>query len=298
MGQPATGHQERPGRGILLVLLSTLFLASSDVAAKHLSASLPALQIAWMRYAAFTLIMLTAFGASRGALTLRSRRPGLQFLRGLGMVGSAILFISSLGILPVADATAISFISPILVTGLSVLILGERVGPRAWAAAFLGFAGVLVILRPGQGAFQLGAVLPVLAALCWAFALVATRRVAAHDSAQTTMTYSALVGLALLTLLVPLVWTPPGAAQVLTGAFIGVASTTGHWLVAQAYRFADASRLAPISFAQIVAVSVIAYLVLGAVPDVWTWAGAGIIAGSAVTMAREGRRAASRPNAS
>jgi drug/metabolite transporter (DMT)-like permease len=291
MGLAPSGHQERPGLGIGLVLLSTLFLACSDVAAKHLSASLPALQIAWLRYAAFTLIMAAALGASRGAPPLRSRRPGLQVLRGLGMVGSAILFISSLRFLPVADATAISFVSPILVTGLSVLVLGERVGPRAWAAAFIGFAGVLVVLRPGQGAFQLGAVLPVLAALCWACALVATRRVAAHDRAQTTMSYSALVGLVLLSLLVPLVWQRPSATEAAIGAFIGVASTTGHWLVAQAYRYADASRLAPISFAQIVAVSVVAYAVLGSVPDIWTWTGAAVIVGSALIMTRESRRA-------
>ncbi len=290
MGQAPTGHQERPGAGIGLVLLSTLFLACSDVAAKHLSASLPALQIAWMRYAAFTVIMAAALGATRGAPPLRSRRPGLQVLRGLGMVGSAILFISSLSVLPVADATAISFVSPILVTGLSVLFLGERVAPRAWAAALIGFAGVLVVLRPGGSAFQPGAVLPLLAALCWALALVATRRVAAHDTTQTTMSYSALVGLALLTLLVPLVWERPSAAEAAMGAFIGVASTTGHWLVAQAYRFADASRLAPISFVQIVAVSVVAYAVLGSVPDIWTWTGAAVIAGSALMMTRESRR--------
>jgi drug/metabolite transporter (DMT)-like permease len=277
MGQAPTGHQERPGTGIGLVLLSTLFLACSDVAAKHLSASLPALQIAWMRYAAFTVIMAAALGATRGAPPLRSQRPGLQVLRGLGMVGSAILFISSLSVLPVADATAISFVSPILVTGLSVLFLGERVAPRAWAAALIGFAGVLVVL-------------PLLAALCWALALVATRRVAAHDTTQTTMSYSALVGLALLTLLVPLVWERPSAAEAAIGAFIGVASTTGHWLVAQAYRFADASRLAPISFVQIVAVSVVAYAVLGSVPDIWTWTGAAVIAGSALMMTRESRR--------
>jgi drug/metabolite transporter (DMT)-like permease len=205
------------------------------------------------------------------------------------MVGSAALFISSLSFLPVADATAISFIAPILVTALSVLILRERVSARLWGAGLLGFLGVMVVLRPGTGAFQAGAVLPVLAALCWACALVVTRSVAAHDSAQTTMTYSALIGLALLTALVPLVWTRPNPEQVALGAFIGLASTTGHWLVAQAYRYAAASRLAPISYAQIPFVSLVAYVVLGAMPDAWTWAGAAIIAGSALVMARESR---------
>lgn len=290
MATPAPGHQERPGLGALLVLLSTLFLAGSDVAAKHLSAGLPPLQIAWLRYAGFTAIMLCALLASRGAPVLRSRRPGLQLLRGLGMVGSAVFFISSLRFLPVADATAISFIAPILVTALSVLWLRERVTGRLWFIGLLGFAGVLIVLRPGIGAFQPGAALPVLAALCWAFALTATRTVAAHDSAQTTMTYSALVGLVLLTALVPLVWIRPNPEQVLLGAFIGVASTTGHWIVAQAYRYGAASRLAPISFAQIPIVSLVAYLVLGTAPDALTWLGAAVIAASGLLMARENRR--------
>lgn len=291
MTPPLAGPVERPALGGAMVLLSTLFLACSDVAAKHLSAGLPPLQIAWLRYAGFTLIMLAALAAGRGGPVLRSRRPGLQVLRGLGMVGSAVLFISSLRYLPVADATAISFVAPILVTALSVLWLRERVGPRLWAAGLLGFAGVVIVLRPGAGAFQVGAVLPVLAALCWAFALTATRSVGAHDTAQTTMTYSALVGMGLLTALVPWVWIRPEPWQVGVGAFIGLASTTGHWLVAQAYRYGPASRLAPISFAQIPAVSVVSYLVLGAVPDALTWLGAAVIVGSALFMARENRRA-------
>jgi drug/metabolite transporter (DMT)-like permease len=293
---PAAGHLDRPLRGILLVLASTIFLAASDVTAKYLAGSLPVIQVAWMRFAVFALIMLLAAIWCRQFNPLTSKRPGLQIVRGLGLVGSAVLFISALQVLPVAEASAITFVSPIFVTALSIPFLGETIGWRRWTAAVIGLLGVLVIVRPGTGAFHPGAILPILSSFCWAIALVATRRTSASDDARTTMTYSALVGLACLTLLVPFFWETPSWREILLGTFVGASSTAGHWMVVIAFRYAGASVLAPFSYSQILWATLLGYLVFGAIPDGWTWLGAGVIIASSLYSAhRERIRARPRP---
>jgi drug/metabolite transporter (DMT)-like permease len=292
---PATGHLDRPVRGILLVLASTVFLAASDVTAKYLTITLPVIQVAWLRFAVFALIMFLAALRYRQLNPFTSKRPGLQVVRGLGLVGSAILFISALQVLPVAEALAITFVSPIFVTALSIPFLGETVGWRRWTAAVIGLLGVLIIVRPGTGAFHPGAILPILSSFCWAIALVATRRSSALDDARTTMTYSALVGLACLTLLVPFSWKTPGWWELVLGTFVGASSTAGHWIVVIAFRYAGASVLAPFAYSQILWATLLGYLVFGAIPDYWTWLGAGVIIASSLYSAHRERLRAARP---
>lgn len=285
----SAGHRDRASLGIALVVLSTIFLAASDVTAKHLTQTLPALQIAWIRYVVFALVVLAAALWRQAGSPLRSHRPGLQLARGLGLVGSAMFFMTSLRYLPVADATAISFISPIFVTALSIPLLRETIGWRRWLAAFVGLGGVLIIVRPGTDAFQFAALLPIGGALCWAGSLIATRQLATTDSASTTMTYSALVGVIVLTAVVPFVWVEPSWFDVALGVAVGLASTTGHWIVAMAYRNAAASVLVPYSYTQIVWASLLGFLVFGAMPSGWTWTGAGIIILSSIYTAHRER---------
>lgn len=285
----SAGHRDRAALGISLVLVSTIFLAASDITSKHLTETLPALQIAWIRYVVFALVVVAAALWRQEGSPLRSRRPGLQLARGLGLVGSAIFFMSSLAYLPVADATAISFISPIFVTALSIPLLRETIGWRRWLAALVGLAGVLIIVRPGTDAFQFAALLPILGAFFWASSLIATRRLATTDSAATTMTYSALVGVLVLTCLVPFVWITPSWRDVALSVGVGLASTTGHWIVALAYRNAAASVLAPYSYTQIVWASLLGFLVFGVAPSGWTWAGASIIILSSIYTAHRER---------
>lgn len=282
-------HTDASGRGILMVIASTVFLAISDTTAKVLAGSLHPVEIAWLRFAGFALIMLAAAARSGRRDVLATPRPGLQVLRGLAVVGSAGLFISSLAFLPVAESTAISFVAPLFVTALSVLVLSERVGWRRWTATAVGFGGVLVIIRPGSAAFQPASLLPVLSALCWAGALVSTRRLAATDRADTTMTYSALVGLAALSLLLPWFWRWPTGTELLLGAAVGVLSTTGQWIVTAAYRHADASVLAPYSYSQIIWATLAGFALFGAVPDAWTFTGVGVIVASGLYTAHRQR---------
>ncbi len=276
-------------RGIGLVLLSTIFLSSADVASKYLAASLPALQITWLRYCAFAVIMLGLAWRGGGAARLRTQRPKLQFLRGFAVAASSIVFVLSLKYLPIADATATSFVTPLFVTALSIPLLGEKVGWRRWTATTVGLVGVLIVVRPGGSGFQLASLLPVASALTWAFSLIVTRQMSATESPLTTLAWSALIGLALVSLLLPLVWQPLTLEGVAIGVFIGVASTIGHWLVILAFRHADASLLAPFSYAQLLWVSVFGFFVFAALPDLWTLVGAVVIAGSGLYTAHRER---------
>ncbi len=152
--------------GIGVMLLATIFLSAGDAASKYLAAeNVPALHIVWLRYTTSGLILLVIVAGQRGRISLRTRRPGLQLLRGVGLIGSSILFVSSLKYLKIADATATSFVSPLFVTALSIPFLGEKVGWRRWLATIIGLAGVLIVVRPGGSGFQPASLLPVFSSL-------------------------------------------------------------------------------------------------------------------------------------
>ena len=286
---PVNRHTDRPFRGIALIISSTIFLASSDAMAKYLTKSLPSAEIAWIRFAVFLLIMLPMVMASGKPNAMRSTRPLVQVLRGLALLSSSIFFIVSLGYLPIAEAAATAFIAPVFVTGLSMVFLGEKVGMRRWAATTVGLIGVLVVVRPGTAAFDPAAIFPILSALGWAVALVLTRRISGADRAITTMAYTALVGFLVMSAVVPLYWVTPNGTQILLGTGIGVAATVGHWIVVQAFRYADASVLAPFSYVQLVWVTLLGYFVFGEVPDAFTFVGAAIIIASGVYTAHRER---------
>ena len=245
---------------------------------------MPAVEIAWLRYVTFSLLVAPLL-LRKGGTVLRSRRPGLQVLRGLGMEVSALLFTSSLRFLPVADATAINFISPILITALSIPFLGEVVGWRRWTAAVVGLIGVLIVIRPGTSSFELAAVLPLLGATSWAGAAIVTRMMSGTDSAATTLAYSAFVGAAVLSAPLPFTWVTPGWQEIGLGLCVGVLSTIGHWLVILAYRHASASTIAPYSYIQLIWAGALGYCAFGSVPDLWTMVGIGIIAASGLYTA-------------
>ena len=280
---------EAPSRGILLIVASTVFFAGADALTKVLASSLPVPEIAWIRYVIFSLLTLPLLLRNGGVGVLRSGHPGLQLLRGLATVGSTLLFTASLQLLPVADATAINFVSPILITALSIPLLGEVVGWRRWVASAVGLVGVLIIIRPGTSTFGAAALLPLCAAASWASAAVITRMMSGMDRPITTLTYTALVGTAALSLVVPIVWVVPSWGELGLGLCIGLLSTAGHWLVVLAYRHAPASTVAPFSYVQLIWAGILGLLVFRAVPDLWTVMGAGIIALSGLYTAHRER---------
>lgn len=291
---PSPSHRVAvPLRGLVLMVISTIFFSAGDVITKVLAGSLPPVQIAWLRYATFTLLLVpfVLFGGAG----LRSRRPGLQVLRGIGMVGSALFFVLGLPYLSVADATAIYFISPIMITALAVLFLGETVGWRRWTAALVGLLGVLIVMRPGTSAFQTAAILPLLGATSWAGAAIATRLMSGTDQPTTTLAYSALTGLVLLSAMVPFVWVNPTGYELALAFAMGALSTAGHGLVVLAYREASASVVAPFSYVQLIWAGALGYAVFGTAPDGFTILGASIIAASGLyTAYRERVRSVER----
>jgi len=285
----APARADRPFRGIALILASTVFLGASDVAAKYLSATLPSIEIAWIRFLVFALIMSPAMVPGSPLYALRSRRPGLQAMRGVALLGSSLFFISGLRFLPIAEASATGFVAPLFVTALSIVFLGETVGVRRWLATAVGLIGVLIILRPGTGAFHPAAFFPIVSALAWACTLIMTRMMSGRDHAITTMTYSSIVGVCILSALVPFVWVAPSWHDILFGVFIGLASTAGQWIVVLAFRYADASVLAPFSYTQLLWVSILGFVIFGEVPDIWTVTGAVFIVGSGLYTAHRER---------
>jgi drug/metabolite transporter (DMT)-like permease len=287
--------EDDPRRGVPLILAAISLFSVSDALAKHLGQMLPPVEVAWLRYATFFLLTLVPI--LRGGFgVVRSRAPGLQVLRGLALVGSALCFIAALRTLPLAEATAINFVSPIFITALSIPILGEVVGIRRWAAVAVGLAGVLLVVRPfGGGGFGAEVLLPVLTAASWALAVVVTRKMAGADRSRTTLFWSAAVGFALLSALLPFDFVVPTASQLGLGLLLGLISSAGQGLIVLAYRHAAASVLAPFAYGQLLSSTLIGFLAFGAAPDAWTLAGAAVIVGSGIyTAHRERVRARER----
>jgi drug/metabolite transporter (DMT)-like permease len=285
----APARADRPLKGIALMLLSTTFLGVSDVTAKYLSATLPSIEIAWIRFLVFAMIMVPAMVPGSPLYALPTKNLSLQLVRGAALLGSSLFFISGLRYLPIAEASATGFVAPLFVTALSIVLLSEKVGMRRWMATAAGLLGVLIILRPGSNAFHAAAFFPIVSALSWAATLIMTRMMSGREHAITIMTYSSIAGVAILSVLVPFVWVAPTWHDIMFGVLIGVASTAGQWIVVLAFRYGDASVLAPFSYTQLVWVASLGYFVFGEVPDAWTVVGAAFIVGSGLYTAHRER---------
>jgi drug/metabolite transporter (DMT)-like permease len=285
----APARADHPFKGIALILLSTIFLGTSDVTSKYLSATLPSVEIAWIRFLVFAIIMVPAMVPGTAIYSLRTTSVPLQLLRGTALLGSSLLFITGLRYLPIAEASATAFVSPLFVTALSIIFLAEKVGVRRWIATATGLFGVLIILRPGTSAFHVAAFLPIVSAFCWAVTLIMTRMMSGKEHSSTIMTYSSIAGVAIMSALVPFAWVAPTWHDIMFGILVGIASTAGQWIVVLAFRYADASVLAPFSYTQLLWVSILGFLVFGEVPDAWTIVGASFIVASGLYTAHRER---------
>jgi drug/metabolite transporter (DMT)-like permease len=286
----ATGARHRVQPAVLVVIAVSLF-ALSDVLAKVLSPTVPGLQLAWIRYLMiFGLAGALAVGGrtTTGALQLESASPLIQILRGLAQLGAVTLFILGLAHLEVGEATSVSFVTPVLVTLLSIPILGEVVRLRRWSALGLSLIGVVLVVRPDGGAFHPGIALPLGSAACGAIAVIVTRKLGAVDASRVTLFWSASVGLVALSLTAPLWMTAMTWREIGLGAVMGGVYALGQYLLIQAYARGEASLLAPFSYAQVVIATVLAVAVFGVWPGMVAIVGVGLIALSGVyTLLRE-----------
>jgi drug/metabolite transporter (DMT)-like permease len=294
-GDSAVGKSESGAlRGILLILAAGGLFSVSDTIAKWLTQSLPVIEVVWIRYATFAA-MAMALAGRQGRAGFRTRQPVLQVVRGLALVGSALFFVLGLRSLPIAEATAINFVSPAFITALSIPILKEVVGIYRWGAIVVGLIGVLIVVRPGTSAFQVAAIFPIMTAASWACAVVVTRKMGGAEKANTTIVWSAVTGLLVLTFILPTVAIMPTVPQIGLGLLLGMVSSTGQWLIVIAYRRTAASMLAPFSYCQVISSAFMGYMVFNALPSITTLIGGAVIVASGIyTAHRERVRAKQR----
>jgi drug/metabolite transporter (DMT)-like permease len=277
-----------PIRGIVLAVFATMLFATADTIAKYLSNSMPIVEFIWIRYVLF-VVFAVGLSARMKLRALRPRAPKLQILRGVCVVTSSVLFVYGVHRMTMAQATTISFLSPLLVTILAIPLLGEIVGIRRWAAVGAGLVGMLIVVRPGLDGFQPAAVFGICSAIAWTLALIITRKIANTDAPQTTMLISAAFGAVVLTALLPFEAVWPTLWQLSLAIAMGVLASVGQWLIILAHRLAPASTLAPLFYTQLLWVTLSGFLVFGNLPDVWTIIGATIIVLSGLYTAHRER---------
>jgi drug/metabolite transporter (DMT)-like permease len=242
------------------------------------------LQVVWARFA-FQLVFIVAVRPKRDiGRMLATGRPALHVMRSLIILGITIMFFLAVRLMPLAEATTLSLMSPLLITALSVPILGEYVGPRRWVAVVLGFIGVLVMIRPGSGVFQWAALLPLGTALFAAVYHITTRILHRTDNPLITLNYTATLNTVLKSMVVPLEWTTPSTLGWLLLASLGVLGTCAHFLLIRAFSMAPPSLVSPFIYTQLVASMGLGIVIFGEVPDVWTISGAAIIAGCGIYL--------------
>jgi len=297
MGVVTDQEAARRRVGIALMCGTLAFFACLDASAKSLARlGVDPLLTTFMRYAVSVAAISLVINPVTSPGVMRTNRLGLQIVRSLLLFGSTALNFLALRHLQLAETLSIQFAAPLAVALLAGPVLGEWTSPRRLAAIGVGFLGVLVIVRPGVGPVQPAVLLSLGNMLCYALYILTTRKLAAHDSTATTMVYSGLAGLALMTPLLPWIWTAPAGWLVwalLVG--VGLFGTLGHWLLVLAHARAPANVLAPFIYTQLLWSVLLGYLVFGDVPNRWTLLGASIVVGSGLYLLAQDRRRTVRP---
>lgn len=269
---------------MLLILLSGILLASHDGLSKYLTQLYPVFLVVWARYLAQVVLMLGMFAPRMGRRVFHTLRPWPQLLRGLSLVSVSIMFISGLRYIPLAEATAVIFLTPLMVTVASAL-LGERVSHSQWLAVGVGLLGVMIIVRPGGALFTPAVLLPFGAAISFTVYQLLTRRLSGTDHPVTSNFLSSLVGFLVMSVLVTFNWRTPSVHDAVLMASLGLMAMSGHLVLTQAFRYASAASLAPFTYGQIVFAGIVGFIAFGHIPDVEAIAGMTVIIASGLCMA-------------
>jgi len=282
----------KPLAGIITLILSTWALSGLDASGKWVMAAGVSLWVlCWVRYTVHLILVLALVLPSRGTRVLRSVRPRAQLLRGAVMLLATLFFFKALSYLPQAEATAINFLAPLIVLSLAPWLLKEPPRASRWVAAAVGFAGVLIVIRPEAGLPPIGVMWGLLTACTFACQFMVTRRVAVDDP-MTTLIWSGAFGTVALSVTMPMILPQAlptlrelDALHWLVLISTGVWGALGHLLQILAYRYAPASLLAPFIYIQIVAAATLGWLVWGQFPDAFSWVGIAVICGSGASLA-------------
>jgi len=262
--------------GMLLMLASTGFLAGMHAAIRLVPGGMHPFQIAFFRNVMAT-VYLVPVQAAHGFATLRTERIGMHFLRAVFNLVSMLAFFKGVLITPLADVAALNFLAPLLASGLALTVLREPVRLHRVAGIVFGFAGALVILRPGEMGFSGGGWLIVFSASIWSGGLIVIKLLARTDSSATITFYAFLLMTPLSLFPALAVWQPPTLAQIGAVALLAAFGTAGHFSLAQAFRLADAAAVLPLDFMRLVWSAALGYLMFAESPDLWTWVGGAMI---------------------
>jgi drug/metabolite transporter (DMT)-like permease len=282
--------------GIVLMIAAVSTFAMLDATAKYTLEALSTGMVVCFRYGfagAYVSLLVWRMGGARLLVTSHRR---LHAVRGLLLLGSTVFNFLAVSHLQLAQTSAITFSNPLIVCILSPWLLGERVGLRRWMAVLAGFIGVLIITRPGTAGFHWAMAASLLSALCGALYQIATRHVGLRDQALTSLFYVTVTGGLGAVPLALLDWQTPELWQWGLLGLAAVFGTLGHFMLTEAHRRAPASLLAPFSYAQIIPMIVVGFIIFGDVPDVWTLVGALVVIASGLyVLYRERRATAGQP---
>ena len=258
-------------KAIFLNLMAWAVLPVMDGMAKHLSTELPVLEVVWARY--FFMVVLTlpiSFLFFRKHLTW-PKSINIQLARSTFLFLATILFFYAISIISMPETLALAFVHPIIVTLLSPILLKEEVGFKRWIAVIVGFTGALIILRPGFNVISLASLAGLGTGIAYAFYVITTRKLSSLDSPLLTLVFTAITGAIIISIIVPFVWITPNFLQ--WSMMIGLAAvgTIGHFFLILSLKFAEASKLAPFAYFEIVTNIAIAYYFFGDFPDKWIW---------------------------
>ena len=278
---PNSTH-ENVRMGILLILIYSFFAVISDTCAKSLVSEATVTQVVWGRFFFHALALLIFLGPLKLLELSKTSNPKLQFIRSFMMIATAFFFFTGINAIDLATAHSIFFITPILVTVLSIPILGERIGLRRILGVCVGFSGALVILRPGFDQVPPESLYFVFAAITAAIYQITTRKLGNVDHAYTTLFYTAVFGAFLSSLIVWVEWQALNLAYWALMIALGFTAALGHFFLIKAFQVAPASALMPFSYFSFIWALVIGYLLFNELPDNQTVLGAGIIMGSGI----------------
>ncbi len=277
--------------GIGLMCVTMVCFACLDSTAKYLNHFMDTLEVVWARYTGGLLLALILSNPVSRPAIMKTKRPWLQIGRSVLLLGSTLLNFFALRWLQLDQATSILFATPFLVALMSGPMLGEWVGWRRWIAICVGFAGVILVTRPGFGGIHPAALLSVASLCCYAFYIISTRVLSRTDSSETTLFYSNLFGAVVMSMVVPFVWTTPDRwLHVALMLGMGALGSTGHYLLIIAHRLAPPVVLAPFMYTQLIWVIALGFLIFGDLPNQWTLAGAATVVASGLYLLHRERR--------
>ncbi len=286
-----TERQNRPWLGILFMCIACALFPVQNAFVKLLTGIYPFQQVVWVRLSVHLVLMCVVFLPRNGLGLLRTRSPIQQVICSAGLLGSTLFFFSSAKYVGVTEAIAISFISPLAVTFLAWPLLGERITVVRLASVVIGFAGVMIVIRPGSSVFQWASLMMLASAIFYAVYQIVVRRVAAVDSPATTAFYCALGCTLATSFLVPGHWkNPANWGDLAMMVSLGISGGFGHYCVARAFSYAPANLIAPLNYTQMIGSVAIGYLMFAEIPDVYTWCGSAVIIAAGLLVGWQSRR--------